>query len=289
MGRRANRSAGRSGVGSGVRWPTPGFGKRACASAPQRAVEESKALNARQPGQKRLAAAAEALQAVAAIIASNRVVDIGQIGVHTIVPDETKRRDGQRPAQPRRTTRMPVEARIEQAALAQGIRRRGWRVYAPHHDPELSLKQVGAASGSAYRVAQGMRRLQGHALSLTPLSWQGEPRIVGLLFLLSLALRVLGLRQFVARENVQREGTTRTGLSPGQPGSQTTRPTTAMRLHVFRGITLARITVDGETYEPLTPLTPVQERLVELIGRPLETFSRLAPQLSKTAFHSHEP
>ena len=62
-----------------------------------------------------------------------------------------------------------------------------------------------------------------------------------------------------------------------------------MMLPVFRGITLSRITVNGETYEHLTPLTPVQERIVGLIGLPPEIFSRLAPQLSKTNFHSHEP
>jgi transposase len=165
----------------------------------------------------------------------------------------------------------------------------GWRVYATNHDQELRLKQGVAAYWSAYLVEQGMRRLKGHSLSLTPLSLQCEQRIVGLIFLLSIALRVLVLMQFVARENVQRAGTMLKGIYPGQPGRQTTRPTTERMLHVFRGITLSRITVDGETYEHLTPLTPVQERIVGLIGIPLETFSRLAPQLSKTAFHSHEP
>jgi transposase len=255
----------------------------------QRAVEEIKALNECKQGKKRLAAAAEALKAAAAIIARNRVVDIVQRGIHTIVHEETKRRYGQRPAQTLRTTSVQGEARIDQAAMAQVIRRRGWRVDATNHDQELSRKQGVAAYGSAYLVEQGIRRLQGHSLSLTPLSWQCEQRIVGLIFLLSIALRVLGLRQFVAREHWKREGTTLKGIYPGQPGRQTMRPTTEMRLHVFRGITLSRITVNGETYEHLTPLTPVQERIVELIDRPLETFSRLAPQLSKTAFHSHEP
>ena len=165
----------------------------------------------------------------------------------------------------------------------------GWRVYATNHDQELSLKQVVAAYWSEYLVEQGIRRLKGRSLSLTPLYLKCEHRIVGLIFLLSIALRVLVLMQFVARENLQREGTTLKGLYPGQPGRQTTRPTTEMMLHVFRGITLSRIIVHGATYEHLTPLTPVQERIVELIGIPLETFSRLAPQLSKTAFHSHEP
>ena len=255
----------------------------------QRAVDEINALNERKQGKKRLAAEAEALKAVAAIIARNRVVDIVQIGVHAIVHEETKRRYGQRPAQTLRTMSMQVEARIDQAAMAQVIRRLGWRVYATNHDQELSLKQVVAAYWSAYLVEQGIRRLKGHSLSLTPLYLKCEQRIVGLIFLLSIALRVLVLMQFVARENLQRAGTMLKGIYPGQPGRQTTRPTTEMMLHVFRGITLSRITVDGETYEHLTPLTPVQERIVELIGIPLESFSRLAPQLSKTAFHSHEP
>ena len=255
----------------------------------QRAVDEINALNERKQGKKRLAAEAEALKAVEAIIARNRVVDIVQIGVHTIVHEETKRRYGQRPAQTLCTTSVQVEARIDQAAMAQVIRRRGWRVYATNHDQELSLKQVVAAYWSEYLVEQGIRRLKGHSLSLTPLYLKCEQRIVGLIFLLSIALRVLVLMQFVARENLKREGTTLKGIYPGQPGRQTTRPTTEMMLHVFRGITLSRITVDGETYEHLTPLTPVQERIVELIEIPLETFSRLAPQLSKIAFHSHEP
>ena len=255
----------------------------------QRAVDEINALNERKQGKKRLAAEAEALKAVEAIIARNRVVDTVQIGIYTIVHEETKRRYGQRPAQTLCTTSVQVEARIDQAAMAQGIRRLGWRVYATNHDQELSLKQVVAAYWSEYLVEQGIRRLKGHSLSLTPLYLKCEQRIVGLIFLLSIALRVLVLMQFVARENLKREGTTLKGIYPGQPGRQTTRPTTEMMLHVFRGITLSRITVDGETYEHLTPLTPVQERIVELIGIPLETFSKLAPQLSKTAFHSHEP
>jgi len=79
--------------------------------------------------------------------------------------------------------------------------------------------------------------LKGRSLSLTPLYLQCEHRIVGLIFLLSIALRMLVLMQFVARENLKKEGTTLKGIYPGQPGRQTTRPTTEMMLHVFRGIT----------------------------------------------------
>ena len=256
----------------------------------QRAVAESNALNERQQGKKRLATEAAALQAAEAIIAKHRVADVVHIRVQTTVLAETKRRYGQRPAQTLRTTTVQAEATIAQAAMAQTVRRLGWRVYATNHAQEtLPLTQLVAAYRSEYLVEQGIRRLTGRSLSLTPLYLKCEPRIVGLIFLLSIALRVLVLMQFVARENWQQEGTPLKGLSPGQPGRQTTRPTTEMMLPVFRGITLSRITVNGETYAHLTPLTPVQERIVGLIGLPPETFSRLAPQLSKTNFHSHEP
>jgi transposase len=256
----------------------------------QRAVEEINALNARQQGKKRLATEVEALQAAEAIITKHRVAEVVHIGVHTTVREETKRRYGQRPAQTLHTTTVQAEARIDQTAMTQTVRRLGWRVYATNHDQEMmNLKQVVAAYRSEYLVEQGIRRLKGHSLSLTPLYLQCEHRIVGLIFLLSIALRVLVLMQFVARENLKKEGTTLKGIYPGQPGRQTTRPTTEMMLSVFRGITLSWITVNGETYEHLTPLTLVQERIVELIGLPLETFSRLAPQLSKIDFHSHEP
>ena len=256
----------------------------------QRAVEEINALNERKQGKKRLATAVEALQAAEAIITKHRVADVVPIGVHTTGREETKRRYGQRPAQTLHTTTVQAEARIDQTAMTQTVRRVGWRVYATNHAQEtMNLTQVVAAYRSEYLVEQGIRRWKGRSLSLTPLYLQCEHRIVGLIFLLSIALRVLVLMQFVARENLQKEGTTLKGIYPGQPGRQTTRPTTEMMLSVLRGITLSRMTVNGETYEHVTPLTPVQERIVELIGLPLETFSRLAPQLSKIDFHSHEP
>ena len=54
----------------------------------------------------------------------------------------------------------------------------------------------------AASLVQGFGRLKGGALSLSPLFLHYEHRIVGLIFLLSIALRVLVLMQFVARENL---------------------------------------------------------------------------------------
>src|SRR6266702_2216371 len=256
----------------------------------KRATDEINALNERKQGKKRLADEAEARQATEAIVAKHHVAAVVRIEVRTTVHEATQRRYGQRPAQTIRTTRVRVEAGIDHVALEQAVRRLGWRVYATNHDQEtMRLKHVVAAYRSEYLVEQGIRRLKGRALSLTPLYLRDEHRIVGLIFLLSIALRVLVLMQFVARENLKKEGTTLKGIYPGQPGRHTTLPTTEMMLCAFRGITLSRVTINGETYEHLTPLNPVQERIVALIRIPRETFSRLVPQLAKNDFHSHEP
>src|SRR5262245_26135162 len=109
----------------------------------QRAVEESNALNERQQGQRRLATEAAALQAAEAIITQYRVAEVGQIGGHTTVGAEPKRRDGQRPPQTLRRTTVQAEARMDPAAMAQTVRRLGWRVDATNHAQETRhLKQV---------------------------------------------------------------------------------------------------------------------------------------------------
>jgi transposase len=255
-----------------------------------RATEEIKALNERKQGKKRLTDEAETRQAAEAIVAKHHVAEVVRIAVHTTVHEATKRRYGQRPAQTIRTTRVRVEANIDLVRREQVVRRLGWRVYATNHAREtMGLQQVVAAYRSEYLVEQGIRRLKGRALSLTPLYLRDEHRIVGLIFLLSIALRVLILMQFVVRKNLKQEGATLQGIYPGQPGRHTTLPTTEMMLGAFRGITLSRVTINGGTYEPLTPLTPVQERIMALMRIPGETFARLVPQLSKTDFHSHEP
>src|SRR4030095_1327191 len=91
-----------------------------------------------------------------------------------------------------------------------------------------------------------------------------EHRIVGLICLLTLALRVLVLMQYVVRRNRAHQGATRKGIYPGQFGRQTTRPTTAMMLRTFRGLTLSQVTINGPSFDQVTPLNTVNPRILSL-------------------------
>jgi transposase len=254
-----------------------------------RAVAEINALDERKQGKKRLPDEASARAAAAELLKRHRVEAVVEIRVKTETRKKQLRRYGNRPARNVCEKRVRVQAAINEAAMEQAVRRLGWRVYVTNHEAAtLSLEQAVAAYRSEYLIEQGFRRLKGCPLSLSPMYLQYEHRNVGLIFLLTIALRVLVLMQFVARRNLAQEGATIKGLYPGQPGRQTTKPTTEMMLRAFRGITLSQITINGATSDYLTPLNEVQKRILKLLGLPLETYSWLVPQLSKTDFHSHE-
>src|SRR5262249_50806364 len=117
--------------------------------------------------------------------------------------------------------------------------------------------------------------LKGRALSLTPLFLRDEQRVVALICLLSIALRVLVLMQFIVRRHLQQGGTTRKGIYPGQPGRQTAKPTTEMMLWALRGVTLSCIKIDGRLTYHLTPLKAVQKRILVLMEVTLENYYEL--------------
>jgi len=240
------------------------------------AVAAINALDARKQGKQRLPDEAAASHTAATIIAHYRVEGLVHARVTTEVHEYVKRRYGTRPATTVRSERVRISAASEEAMLAQTVRRLGWRVSATHHTAEaLSLAQGVAAYRSEDLIEHGFGRLNGRALSLTPLFLQYDHRGVALVCLLSLALRVLVLIQCVVRRNLQQGGATLKGIYPGQPGRSTAQPTTEMMLGALRGVTLSRIKIDGKLLYHLTPLNTVQKRLLALMEVPLESYGGL--------------
>jgi len=241
-----------------------------------RAVTEINALDERKQGKQRVPDEATASQAAAAIMAKHRVDGLVNVTVTTEVREHVKRRYGTRPATTVRSERVRVGAAHAEAPLAHAVRRLGWRVYATNHSAEaVSLAQGVAAYRSEYLIEQGFGRLKGRSLSLTPLFLHDEQRVVALICLLSIALRVLVLMQFVVRRNLQQRSATLKGIYPGQPGRQTAQPTTEMMLGALRGVTLSRITIDSKPLYHLTPLNAVQKRILILMEVPLELYDGL--------------
>ena len=111
---------------------------------------------------------------------------------------------------------------------------------------------------------------------------QRDDHATGLIRLVSIALRVLTLLEFVVRRQLTAEGSTFSGLYAGNPKRETARPTAERLLDAFQEVTLTVIEGVGRVYRHLTALRPLQERILELLGFSSRVYRRLCTV-------SHEP
>src|SRR5262249_23739950 len=143
--------------------------------------------------------------------------------VQTTRQQRTRRRYGDRPEQVVVEEEHRVGVTHQEEALAQAKAEVGWQGYGGN-DLGLSLAEVVWAYGGQYQIEKGWSRLKGQPLSLTPMYLADEGRMLGLVLLLSLALRVLTLLQWEVRRKLHQSGEPLRGLYPGQAGRKTSSP-----------------------------------------------------------------
>jgi transposase len=258
--------------------------QRTLAQRLAKAQAEIAALNERRQGKKVFTDAAELRAAGEQLLAKYQVRGLLQLHCRTMVKRRALRRYGARPAGVQVERTMRIRARVEEAALEQVKRRLGWRVYATNQPlTQLSLEQAVLAYREEYLVERGFGRLKGKPLSLVPLYLESEERVIGLLRVLLIALRVLCLLEFSARQQLQARGEKLGGIYPGNPKRATAHPTTEMMLRAFEGLTLTLIERAGEVHAHLTRLEPVQQGILQLLGLSPEIYLRLAQH------HSSKP
>jgi transposase len=216
-------------------------------------------------------------QAVAAIVTRYQVAEVLRVSCQDEVQERSVRAYGKRPARMERTSLQRVTWEVDQAGLATAIAGLGWRVYVTNQEVEqLSLEQAVLAYREEYIIERSLGRLKGYPLSLQPMYLERDDHATGLVRLLSLGLRVLTLLEGVARRHLAAEGMRVAGLYAGQPTRTTIRPTTERLLAGFREITLTIVTLPGRVVCHVTPLTTLQQRLLELVDCSPEIYERLA-------------
>ena len=239
----------------------------------QRALEQVEQLNRRSQGKKRLDAQ-QIQEAARAILEKQRVEGLLDVEVVTTLRERALRRYGLRPAQVVRDEEHRVQSHRREEAIEQAKREMGWQVYGTNH-LELELAAVVWAYRGQYRIEEGWSRLKGRPLSLSPMYLAIESRMVGLVLLLSVAVRLLTLLEWQVREKLREGGETLKGIYPGQPGRRCSRPSAELLLGAFEGISLTVVEVAGQQTAHVTPLTALQQRLLVLWDLPPDLFHRL--------------
>lgn len=144
---------------------------------------------------------------------------------------------------------------------------------------QFSLTQAVLTYRGSPTIERLFSRLKGRPLGLRPVYLHREDHLTGLVRLLSLALRILTLTEFVARRSLAVEKEGLAGLYPGNPKQQTYRPTTERLLAAFKEITLSLVQLPGQTIVHITPLTPLQSRILKLLDLPTSIYTDLAANI----------
>ena len=241
-----------------------------------KASAQIEALNQRGRGKRRFAEVAALRQEVVTIVQRYGVEAFVWLRFHQHTQPRAVRAYRGRPARIAEERHATVEVRVDEATLEAAVRRLGWRVYSTNQPAEqLSLAQAVLAYRNEYLVEQSLGRLKGRPLSLTPMYVQRDDHATGLIRLLSIALRVLTLLEFVGRRQLATEGAQLAGLYAGNTKRDTARPTAERLLEAFREITLTIVEGGQQTYRHLPALSPLQQRILEILGFSLALYTRL--------------
>jgi transposase len=244
-------------------------------------------LTTRRQGKKRLFHA-ELVRSAEILLAREGVQGLLRYTAQAVLTTRPKRAYGDRPARQETDVSFVIEVQREETLIQERKREMGWQVYGTN-GVGMCLSQVVWAYRGQYRIENDWTRLKGRPLGLTPLYLQDEGRIQGRVYLLSLALRVLTLVEWVVRERLRQEESTLQGIYAGQPGRKTARPSAELLLRAMKTISVSVVEVNGQMHVMLSPLTEVQMRLLELWDLPPDLYEKVSRGFPKPPSKTSEP
>ncbi|MCX6029435.1 MAG: transposase [Chloroflexi bacterium] len=165
----------------------------------------------------------------------------------------------------------------QEEAIAAHQKTLGWRAYVSDTPAaQLSLAQAVLTYRDEWIIERGFHRLKGVPLSLDPLFVKNDDQVVGLTNLLSIAVRMLTLLEFVVRRQLKQNQETLAGLIENNPNKGIDNPTTERLLKAFDEINLTLVHLPDRIIRHVTPLTALQTRILELLGLSGAVYTRLA-------------
>jgi transposase len=156
--------------------------------------------------------------------------------------------------------------------------RQGWQLYATNLPAErMDLGACVRSYRGGWCLERDFHLLKDAPLGIRPLYVRRDDQLIGLSFLLLLALRVLLLCEVLIRHGQRRRGDQLAGLYVGQPSRRADRPTglAVLRAVARLELTLTRIRVADEERWHLTALPPLVQRVLEDLGLEESWYTRL--------------
>jgi transposase len=240
------------------------------ASLQERLEKAEKAIGelmVRKQGKLRLTSRVQVDEQVQAILSSLRVEGLLQVHIQEEVAEQPVRASRGKLSSPRQIWNFQAHALRDPEAIERALKLLGWRVYATNqHTAALGLAEAVEAYRDEYLVERNFGRLKGHPLSLGPLYVQRDDHRVGLIRLLTIALRVVTVLEGVVRSALAEQHQELVGLFAGNPKRRTAQPTTERLLEAFNEITLTIVSGPGFVQRHLPPFSALQQQILALCG-----------------------
>ncbi len=148
----------------------------------------------RKQGKHHLKTRTEIDDAIQEVMKKFRVEGFLDIIVHEEKQEYPVRAYRGKLSSPRQEVLFTISSEKKEKAIEYAISHLSWRVYATNQETDsLTLEQAVEAYRDEYRVERCFERLKGHPFSLAPMYVQRDDHRVGLVRLLTIALRVLTL------------------------------------------------------------------------------------------------
>lgn len=234
-------------------------------------------------GKRQIQDEAALLQAANAILKAYGIEDFLTYTFERQEKRQTKyigrgRGNAERPKHEIVTVRYQILAVVRQEeAIAAHQKTLGWRAYVSDAPDELlTLEQAVLTYRDEWIIERSFHRLKGVPLSLNPLFVRNDDQVIGITNLLSIAVRMLTLIEFVVRRKLQQNQEKLPGLIENNPSKGIDNPTTERLLKTFDQINLTIVHLPDRILRHVTLLNGLQCRILELLGLSPAIYTRLA-------------
>ena len=172
-----------------------------------------------------------------------------------------------RPKRQVRTVRYQINAVIrDEAKITTAFCEMGWKLYATNQpETQLPFGEAVRLYRAAPRIERHFHLFKGAPIGISPMYVRTDDQIKGLVRLLSLCVRLLTLIEIVTRRHLAQHQETLAGLYEGNPNRTTASPTAVRLLKAFRGIHQVRFVAKNKGSRDITPLTPLQQKILRML------------------------
>ena len=237
-------------------------------------------------GKRQITDEATLLEAIALVLKDHRVEGLLSVAWEKQVERHTQyvgRGRGSASRQKRviKKTRYHIIRIARQEDKIADLRQRfGWKAFVTNAGQKrLSLEEAVLCYRNEYRVERVFNRLKSR-VHIAPLFVKLNDQIEGLTYLLTLGVRVLTVTEFVLRRSLENDQATLPGLHPENKQKMTDKPTAERLLKAFSGVSLTIIqhAAGEEILRRLTPLSGVQEEILQRLGLGVSLYGQLEIQ-----------